>query len=348
MSEVKVWDPFVRLFHWGLALLVLVSFLTSEVDDLVPVHVRLGLAVLALLLARVAWGFLGPRPARFREFVRRPREILVYARQALRGRPPLHLSHNPLGGAMAVALLAVLLALVATGALAYAGPEFDGVLAGQLPRRAFKAIKEVHEGLSGILVGMVAAHVAGVILSSFLERQNLIEGMITGWKRAPDGPEAVGPRGPGPISRMLRLATALAVGTAAALGLALLLGLPVRAGAAPPVASDLLRDYEAAARRENPSFRAFSAAQGRSLFLAEHVQEGARVSCAGCHTADPRQRGRTPAGKNVEPLAPSANPDRLTDRREVEKWFKRNCKQVLGRVCTAEEKGHFLAYLLSV
>ncbi len=347
MREVKVWDPFVRLFHWGLALLVLVSFLTSEEDALVPLHVRLGLGVLALLLARVAWGFLGPRPARFAEFVRRPREILAYARRALRGRPPLHLSHNPLGGAMAVAILAVLLGLVATGALAYAGPEFDGVLAGQLPRRAFKAIKEVHEGLSGLLLAMIAVHVAGVILSSLLERQNLIEGMITGWKRAPESPEPTG-GAPGPISRMVRLAAAVAVGTAAALGLALLLGLPVRAGAAAPVAADLLRDYEAAARRENPSFRAFSAAEGRRLYLAEHVQEGARVSCAGCHTPDPRHRGRTPAGKNVEPLAPSANPDRLTDRREVEKWFKRNCKQVLGRTCTPEEKGHFLAYLLSV
>jgi Domain of unknown function (DUF1924) len=58
------------------------------------------------------------------------------------------------------------------------------------------------------------------------------------------------------------------------------------------------------------------------------------------------ERGLTPAGKVVEPLAPSANPDRLTDRRDVEKWFKRNCKQVLGRECTAVEKGHFITFLL--
>jgi len=347
MKQVKVWDPFVRFFHWGLALLVLASFLTSDEDALVPLHVRLGIALLAILLARVAWGFLGPRHARFRDFVRRPREVLAYARQALRGRPPLHLGHNPLGGAMVVAILAVLLALVATGAVAYAGPEFDGVLAGQLPRRAFKAVKEVHEALSGLLLGMIAAHVGGVLVSSFLERQNLVKGMITGWKRAADGPEAGG-TGPGPVSRLVRLTAALAVGTAAALGLALLLGLPARAGAASPVAADLLREYEAAARKANPSFRVLSPAEGRRLYVAEFTQEGTRISCAGCHTADPRQRGRTPAGKNVEPLAPSANAERFSDRGEVEKWFKRNCKQVLGRVCTSEEKGHFLAYLLSI
>jgi hypothetical protein len=59
-----------------------------------------------------------------------------------------------------------------------------------------------------------------------------------------------------------------------------------------------------------------------------------------------RGRGLTPAGKVVEPLAPAANPARLTDRSEVEKWFKRNCKQVVGRECTAEEKGHVITWLL--
>jgi hypothetical protein len=59
-----------------------------------------------------------------------------------------------------------------------------------------------------------------------------------------------------------------------------------------------------------------------------------------------RGRGLTPAGKVVEPLAPAANPARLTDRSEVEKWFKRNCKQVVGRECTAEEQGHVITWLL--
>lgn len=347
MERVKVWDVFVRLSHWGLGLLVLGAFLTSEEDRLVPLHVRLGLVVLALVLARVAWGFAGPAPARFRAFVRRPREIVAYARALARGRPPAHLSHNPLGGAMVLALLGVLLGIVATGVIVRAGPEFEGPLTGIAGKRTIHAVKEVHEALAVLLVALVAAHVVGVVVSSMVERQNLVAGMITGRKRAP-GPAARAPDAePSWVWTGLRLGGALAVGALAAVSVALLLGVPLTARAASPVAPDLLKEYEAAARRERPGFQGFSVEAGRRLHLAEQVRDGERISCASCHTADPRQRGRTPAGKVVEPLAPSANPERFTDRREAEKWFKRNCKQVLGRECTAEEKGNYLTWLLT-
>jgi hypothetical protein len=242
-------------------------------------------------------------------------------------------------------VIAVLLGLAATGAAVYAGPEFQGPLAGLLTKRDAKAIKEVHEALSGVLAALVAVHVAGVLASSVLERQNLVAGMITGWKRAPAGLADLPAR---PRRRALPLAgaAALALGVAAAIGLALLLGMPRRAHAAGPVPADLLRGYEAAARRENPSFAGFSAQEGRRIYLAPHAAGGETASCSTCHTPDPRRRGLTPAGKVVEPLAPAANPDRLTDPRDVEKWFKRNCKQVMGRECTAEEKGHFVTFLL--
>lgn len=343
MKQVKVWDLFVRFFHWGLAAAVLGSFLSSDKDAWVHVHARIGLAVLALVVARVAWGFMGSPHALFSAFVRGPRTVLAYAREMAAGRPRPHLSHNPMGGAMVVALLAVLLGLVATGALVYAGPEFGGLLAGVLTKRTAKGIKEVHEALSGGLIALLVTHLAGVLVSSVLERQNLVGGMVTGWKRDPDGAgEPDRPLHDAPV----RAFAAMLFGLVATLGVALLLGVPARAHAATPVANDLLREYEAAARKENPSFKGFDAAEGRRLYDATHVQDGAPVSCATCHTANPRQPGITPAGKRVEPLAPSANPDRLTDRRDVEKWFKRNCKQVLGRECTAAEKGHFITYLL--
>jgi cytochrome b len=346
MRQVKVWDLFVRFSHWGLGLLVLGSFLTSEKDRLTPIHVRIGLGVLAIVLARVAWGFFGTEPARFRAFVRRPREVIGYARDLAFGRPPLHVSHNPLGGAMVVALFAVLLGLVATGAFVYAGPEFAGPLTGLVGKQAAHGVKEVHEALSSLLLGMIAAHVAGVLFSSWRERQNLVAGMITGWKQAPELGAAPAADPPRQASGVARAAAALVVGALVAVTLAVALGLPVRAGAASPVATELLRDYEAQARRLRPTFTAFSAEEGRKLFFTELVQDGQRVSCSSCHTANPRARGLTPAGKVVEPLAPSANPARLTDRGDAEKWFKRNCKQVFGRECTAEEKGHFVTWLL--
>lgn len=344
--KIKVWDPLVRIFHWGLALAVLGSFLTSERDRFVPVHVALGLAILAMLVVRVAWGFLGPRPARFASFVRGPRQVLEYAREMLRGRPPRHLSHNPLGGAMVVTILAVLAGLVVTGGVVYAGPEFAGPLTGLVGKRAARGVKEVHEALSNGLLTLIGVHVAGVLASSLLERQNLVAGMITGRKQldgAPPAPE----RDSGPGARFASIFSALALGAAAVVAVATLLGFPHRADAAPSVAAGLLEDYRDAARAQRSAFKAFSAEEGRKLYATEHVQDGAPVSCASCHTDDPRKTGRTPAGKIVEPLAPSANRVRLTDRADVEKWFKRNCKQVLGRECTAEEKGNFVTYLLA-
>jgi cytochrome b len=298
-------------------------------------------------VARIGWGLVGPGPARFASFVRGPREVLRYAGELLRGRPTPHLSHNPLGGAMVVALVGVLLAIAVTGAVVYAGPHFEGPLTGLLTKRDAKAVKEIHEAFSNVLLGLVGVHVAGVLASSRLERQNLVLGMITGRKRVPLGALPAASSRKGVLARLGGAATVVVLGAAAALGLALLLGLPRHAHAATPLPAELLREWEAVARRERPGFQGFSAAEGRRIYVAEHVQDGATVSCASCHTADPRRSGRTPVGKVVDPLAPAANPDRFTDRREVEKWFKRNCKQVMGRECTAEEKGHFLAYVLA-
>jgi cytochrome b len=351
MRQVKVWDLFVRIAHWGLGLLVLGSFLTSEVDRLVPVHVRIGLAILAVVTARIVYGFLGSAPARFGAFVKGPREVLAYARTLASGRrPPLHLSHNPLGGAMVVALLVTLLGTVATGAVFYAGPHFGGALAAVLTRHDAKLVKELHEALATGLLVLVGLHVAGVLFSSWREGQNLVRGMIDGRKRFPDAPAHVPATAPAPraASRAARLVASLGAGALTALAVAAPLGIPARARAAAPAAAAAgqLRAWEDQARRERPGFAGFSAAEGRKLYVSEHVQDGQKVSCATCHTANPRADGRTPAGKLVEPLSPAVNPARFGDAAETEKWFKRNCKQVLGRECTAEEKGHFVTYVL--
>lgn len=183
MKKAKVWDLAVRLFHWGVGALVAVAFLTSEEDETIPVHIRVGLLVLGAVVFRVAWGIWGTPYARFRAFVRAPREVLAYAREYIRGRPPLHVSHNPLGAVMVIALLATLLGTTLTGIVTYAGPEWGGALASSLSKREAHAIKELHEALAGLLLVLVGIHVAGVVASSILERQNLVLGMITGRKR---------------------------------------------------------------------------------------------------------------------------------------------------------------------
>ena len=95
-----------------------------------------------------------------------------------------------------------------------------------------------------------------------------------------------------------------------------------------------------------PSFQAFSAARGESFFKAKH---GNDWSCSSCHTENPAASGKhAKTGKVIDPLAPSANAERFTSPKKVAKWFKRNCNDVLDRVCTPQEKGDVLAYLLTV
>ncbi len=108
----------------------------------------------------------------------------------------------------------------------------------------------------------------------------------------------------------------------------------------------LQKRFEEQVRAATPGFNGFSAQRGERLFKDTH---GADWSCATCHTQDPRAPGRhAKTGKTIAPLAPAANPERLTDASTVDKWFRRNCGDVLGRPCTAQEKGDVMQYLMSL
>ena len=129
--------------------------------------------------------------------------------------------------------------------------------------------------------------------------------------------------------------------------LVLVLLFSINAFAATP--QELLKQYEVQAKQENTAFAGFSAERGANFFKAERTHsDGKKVSCATCHTADPRNQGKTRANKVIEPMATIANPQRFTDAAKVEKWFGRNCKDVLERVCIAQEKGDYIQYLISV
>ena len=112
---------------------------------------------------------------------------------------------------------------------------------------------------------------------------------------------------------------------------------------------ELLKQYEVQAKQEHVAFTGFSAERGSNFFKAERIHsDGKKVSCTTCHTSDPRKPGKTRANKVIEPMATIANPQRFTDTAKVEKWFSRNCKDVLERVCTVQEKGDYIQYLISV
>ncbi|MCB1887495.1 MAG: DUF1924 domain-containing protein [Rhodocyclaceae bacterium] len=123
----------------------------------------------------------------------------------------------------------------------------------------------------------------------------------------------------------------------------LLLATSLPAGAAGP--ADFLQRFEGEARSADPGFAA-SPARGRDWFAAPHGQDW---RCTSCHTADPGKSGRHKVtGKAIEPMAPAVNPERLTSERSVAKWFRRNCRDVVGRECTAAEKADVVAYLIQI
>jgi cytochrome b len=170
-ATVKVWDLFVRLFHWSLATLFVVAYATG--DEIEKIHIAAGYTIAALLALRIVWGFVGPRHARFANFVRRPREVLAYLRDVALFRAPRYIGHNPAGGAMILALLAMLAGTCATGFMmttdAFWGAEW---------------VEDVHEVLANLTVGLIALHVLGVLAASFEHGENLVKAMVTGRKRA--------------------------------------------------------------------------------------------------------------------------------------------------------------------
>ncbi|WIW43471.1 cytochrome b/b6 domain-containing protein [Bradyrhizobium sp. 62B] len=170
-ATIKVWDPFVRVFHWSLAGLFLLAYATG--DEIEKVHIAAGYAIAGLLALRIVWGFVGPHHARFSDFVRSPRAVLTYLRDVALLRAPRYLGHNPAGGMMVVALIVTLLGTCTTGYMMTTG-SFWGA----------KWVEEVHETFAHITIGLVVVHVLGVLVASFEHRESLVTAMITGRKRA--------------------------------------------------------------------------------------------------------------------------------------------------------------------
>jgi cytochrome b len=171
---VKVWDPFLRTAHWILVLAVAGAWLTQQGGG--RWHEWLGYAALAIVIARLTWGWIGPPYARFRQFVRSPAATLHYARRALAGAESRYLGHNPLGACMIVLLLLMVFMVCGTGWL-YTTDAYWGV----------EWVQDLHEACSDVLLALVALHVAGVALTSVRQRENLVAAMVHGRKRAPSG-----------------------------------------------------------------------------------------------------------------------------------------------------------------
>ena len=190
MRFVSVWDLPTRIFHWALTVVVAVTiFVEGGEGGGFVLHATAGYLALWLTAYRLVWGFVGSPRSRFADFVYGWASVRTYAGRLLRLAPPRHVGHNPLGGWMVVALLAVTLAASASGLFTgedgAAGP-FVGLVGGE-------GLGELHEVLGNLLIVLVVLHLLGVVADIVLTRENLIRAMITGRKLLDDAAAAAEP-----------------------------------------------------------------------------------------------------------------------------------------------------------
>lgn len=169
MQRILVWDIPTRLFHWLLATSFAGAFLTAESERYRDIHVMLGYTMLGLIAFRLLWGFAGSRYAKFRSFLFRPAETAAYLGSLLKARPERHVGHNPAGSVAVFTLLALGLGCGVTGVILLQDTGGD-------------MLEELHEMAAYAMLTVVGLHMAGVVLSSILHRENLVRSMITGLK----------------------------------------------------------------------------------------------------------------------------------------------------------------------
>lgn len=176
--RIFVWDAPTRLFHWSLAILVTIAWLTGEGEgSAAALHRAAGATIAGLLAFRIVWGFIGGEHARFSDFAFAPMAVMRHGRELAFSKPQRHLGHNPLGAVAVFFLLINLIVIVATGLMS-AGEHNVGPFAGALG----EAFAEAHEAAFRVLQVLVSVHLIGVVVETLATRDRLVPAMITGYK----------------------------------------------------------------------------------------------------------------------------------------------------------------------
>ncbi len=201
-NEIRVWDPLIRLFHWGLVVTFFIAYFTGEEES--DLHIYSGYIVLGLISFRLIWGFIGTKHARFGDFLTTPTTVMTYLK-GLADKPKRYIGHNPAGGWMIIIMLVTLFVVSWSGLKIYAIEEGLGPLAGDVPALAIintayadddehededeeedfweEFWEEIHEISSNFMLLLIALHVAGVFVSGRLHNENLAKAMLTGKKK---------------------------------------------------------------------------------------------------------------------------------------------------------------------
>ncbi len=168
-TPILVWDVPTRIFHWALVFCFMLAYVTSESERWQLWHVTAGYVFGFLLIFRIFWGLIGTRYAKFTHFVRGPKAVAAYLRTLLTRHPAHYVGHNPAGAWAIIGILILGLMTVLTG---WASFNDYGDWIGEL-----------HEAIVNLLLLVIVVHVVGVVVSSFLHRENLVRAMVNGRKQ---------------------------------------------------------------------------------------------------------------------------------------------------------------------
>lgn len=183
LSQIKVWDPLVRFFHWALVSAFIIAYITEE--DFLTIHSWAGYLILLLLCIRFIWGFVGTTYARFSDFTYSPKNIIQFLKDTAHFSAKRYLGHNPAGGAMVFLLMFSLLITTTSGIILLGAEEQAGPVANwftQPQNNWADILEEVHEFFANFTLFLVFVHVAGVLVESLIHKENLVSAMITGFK----------------------------------------------------------------------------------------------------------------------------------------------------------------------
>jgi len=171
IRRILVWDVPTRVFHWLQLLAFGGAYLLAFSERFRDYHDALGYILLGLLVFRLLWGFVGTRFARFSSFLFKPREIVAYLGSMIKGKPVHYLGHNPVGSVSVWLLLALGMFICVTGVMSLQDDASDRVV-------------DLHGLATNVMLGVIALHLIGVLMSSILHRENLVRAMFTGYKSA--------------------------------------------------------------------------------------------------------------------------------------------------------------------
>ncbi len=181
---MRVWDAPTRLFHWAIVLLMAFSYL-SALREWNQLHFISGYTVLALLLFRLVWGFVGSETSRFRQFLRSPLVGLRHLAAFGKREPDTEIGHNAAGGWWVLAMLVALLVQAGTGLFSNNDIDAKGPLAHRVSKATSDWLSGLHSTSFYVLLALVVVHILAIIAYAAVKRHDLVRAMVTGKKRLP-------------------------------------------------------------------------------------------------------------------------------------------------------------------